>query len=566
MSVSARRRTLLAVCVVAALAATASAGADEIVTELARDTPIAAYGGALAWSAYDQAADRYALVISRDGVTAPARIARARRAFDVSLGPDSRGRTVALYTRCTSANRGCDVYRYDLRTRRESKVRSVSSPSEDEAWPAQWRGRIAFSRRAETRVVSGFDHRPDPRRRGPVFDCDIPYVKTLASRAPSRRLDRSPCGATAGIAIRGETIVHVSGVSQGGAGSESQVLLLRARGGAARVLARTGGGEGGFSPFVSPNLSASSVWLTRTGQRQGVTPGFVRIDLGSGRLTTIPPNLNLAGRVARDERGRFWYVQGPEPDFDYHAEPPFCTSPLDPCRLVRASASPFSTAPRTLLPRLSIDNGFLFAFATDPPRLIGVLTRAVVRGGAVARREPLAGVAVSLLRTADIARPGPFAATGLTATTDAAGRVVFTLTSPPPEIALAVFAPALEAASIVVDVHSAARIALSAGGRTLTGTVAPSQPGRSVAIQRFSVDAGGRLPNGMQVCPAPATPRNCSDEAWATVAQAPLDATGTSFSAVVGAAGAYRAFLPTDPDPFGHARAYGGVSDAVPVS
>ena len=221
--------------------------------------------------------------------------------------------------------------------------------------------------------------------------CDIPFVKTLSSRAPSRRLDRSPCGTTTGIAIQDATIVLVSGMSFGGAGSESQVRLLRASGGRGRVLARTGGGEGGFSPFLAPSLSSSSVFLTRTGRRQEVTQGFVRIDLRSRRLTTVPANINLAGAVARDERGRFWYVQGPEPELVSHGDPPFCFSPLEPCRLVRASASPFSDTPRTLLPRLGTSTGFdqyLIAFAADPPVLSGDLTRAVVRGGAIVRREP----------------------------------------------------------------------------------------------------------------------------------------------------------------------------------
>ena len=57
--------------------------------------------------------------------------------------------------------------------------------------------------------------------------------------------------------------------------------------------------------------------------------------------------------MARDEQSRaFWYVQGPEPHADYHGDPPFCRSPLEPCRLVRASASPFSATARTLPTRL----------------------------------------------------------------------------------------------------------------------------------------------------------------------------------------------------------------------
>lgn len=570
-----RRSPLAVLAILAALLAPAAASADSVVTELAKDTPIAAYGGMLAWSSYDAASGRYALVIRRGGVTAAARARSAPRAFDVSLGPDTSGRVVALYTRCRVAARGrtpehrCDVYRYDLRSRAERKLASVSSPSFDEAWPAQWRDRIAFARRARTRVVSGFDHRPDSRRRGPVIDCDIPYVKTVSSRAPSRRLDRSECGATAGIAIRGTTIVHVAGVSLGGAGSESQVRLLSARGGRARRLARTGGGEGGYSPFVAPSLSSSSVFLTRTGQRQEVVQGFLRIDLRSGRLTTVPANLNLAGALARDERGRFWYVHGPEPEVSDHGDPPYCRSAIDPCRLVRASASPFSATTRVLPPRLRVEGArgqYLIAFAADPPRLTGDLTRTVVRASAVVRRDPLPGVALDLLRIEDENVPTPVAPTGLTTTTDATGRWSFALTNPPPQIALLVFAPALKVASAGVGVRADARIALAASGRTLAGSVAPGQPGRTVEIQRLSVDAQGRRPGGPQVCTLPVTPQTCADDAWTTVVQAPLDAAGTAFSATVADAGEFRARLPYATDARGRPTAYGGVSAVVSVA
>ena len=397
-------RFVLAAAAMALLTA-APARADRPIADLARDTPISAYDGVVAWSAYDASTGRYRLVTRRGTHTVGASIAGATRPFDVSLGPDSSGRTVALYTRCRTANHGCDVYRYDLRTHQERKLVSVSSPSLDEAWPAQWRGRITFARRARTHVIDGFDHRPDPRGRGPVLACDIPYVKTLGSAAPSRRLDRSQCGYTEGMAIRGETIVHVTGVNQGGAGSESQVRLLRTRGGAARMLARAGGGEGGYSPFTEPSLSAGAVWLTRTGQRQGVQQGFLRIDLRSHKLTTIPANLNLAGSVARDEHGTFWYVQGPEPGFDYHGERPYCSSPIEPCRLVRATADPFSATPRALLPRLAIDGAqsqIINVPAAAPAQLAGTLTRTVVTGGRVSGVEPVAGAPIQLLRANEL--------------------------------------------------------------------------------------------------------------------------------------------------------------------
>ncbi len=550
-----------AIAVLGALLAPAASVADDAVADLTRDAPVAAYGGALAWSAYDELARAYVLVIRRRGLTSPARVPIARRPFDVSLGPDSKGRVVALYTRCRTAGTGCDVYRYDLRTSHERKLASVSSPGFDEAWPAQWRERISFVRRARTRVVDGYDHRPDPRGRGPVMDCDVPYVKTLGSRAPSRRLDRSQCGETTGMAIRRDTIVLVTDINQGGAGSESQVRRLRASGGAARILARTGGGEGGYSPFVSPNISASAVWLARIGRRQEVQPGFLRIDLASARLQTVPGDVR---RLARDEDGRVWYLEGPEPDWDFDRS---CRSSAEPCRLVRASANPFSSTPRRLLARVRID-GVPYAdvregFADGPLVLSGVLSGVIVSRGVARRSEGVAGVAVALVRTRSLERPGPFIKTRVTTTTDAAGRWALSLPNPPPQITLAVLAPAVSATSVLVRVTSSLRMTLSAAGTALAGTVAPAQPGRSVALQRIVADARSRLPDGRQICAGTPTATNCAENAWATVMRVPLDASGAAFAAQAPVAGIYRALLTAQPDAAGQATAYGGVSPAV---
>jgi len=312
------------------------------------------------------------------------------------------------------------------------------------------------------------------------------------------------------------------------------------------------------------------VWLTRTGRREKVKQGFLRIDLRSRRLTTVASNVNLAGRVARDERGGFWYVQGPEPDFDYHGEPPFCRSSLEPCRLVRASASPFSSALRALLPRVRVladgSNGPV-TFASDPVALSGDVSRAVVRGGSVVARQPVPGVVLGLLLTASIDEHGPFTNTGRTGTTDAAGSWSFALNPPPANAAFVVFSPALRLASSGVSVSAFSKMGLSASGRTLTGTVAPAQPGRSVEIERFAVDAEGRLPGGEQVCvKLPGGKLSCGDRAWATIGQAPLDAAGTSFSTTAPGPGAYRARLSSEVDAKGRATAYGGVSPAVVVA
>lgn len=477
---SRRRRLLergLLALTLAAVLAPATAHADEIVADLPRDTPISAYGGLVAWSAYDEATARYRLVLRRGDTNSPQPIAGSRQAFDVSLGPDRRGRVVALYTRCrTPASRRkpatrCDIYRYDVRSQREQKLRSVSSPMFDEAHPAQWRDRLTFVRHARTYVKDGYDHTPDPHSKSKqrvLLDCDIPYVKTLSSRRASRRLDRGQCGVTTAMTIRGARIVQVSDENQGGAGSEAQVRLLRYSGGRARLLAREGGGEGGYSPYASPSQSASAVFLTRTGNRQPMN--FVRINLRSGRKSEVDPRLPLGGRVARDERGTFWYVQAPEPHDDFgNSPPPFCTrtfptrsSPLlQPCRLVRASTDPFSRGQRVLPARLTrfgpqdllIDGHF-----GDPLAISGELTRAVVARETVVGREPLAGVTLDLLRNSDIGGDGTtWQATGTTTTTDAAGRWSFAFPASPPQGYYLVIARSIGLATSKFGVHVSAK-------------------------------------------------------------------------------------------------------------
>jgi hypothetical protein len=382
---------------------------------LTRDTPIAAYGGVVAWSDYDAATARYRLVIRRGALAVHASMASSRRPFDVSLGPDSHGRVVALYTRCRTANHDCDVYRYDVLARRERKDVSVSSPTMDEAWPVQWRDHLAFVRRARAYVVDGYSLRPDPRGKGgggELMDCDVPYVKSLSTPTPSRRLDRGLCAPTTGMSIRGERIVQVTDLDQGGAGSESQVRLLRTQGGAGRVLDRARGGEGGYSPFASPSQSATDIYLTRTGFREGTSSGVFLRFTGSRRTpTVVQPNMRVAGRMARDERGAYWYVQAPEPPMEDHYEPPFCVSPLEPCRLVRASASPFSPVTRALPPRLRVTvekSGCITRPSSAPIVLSGDLTRTIVRRSAIVRREPLRGVSLELLHSDRPEGRGPF--------------------------------------------------------------------------------------------------------------------------------------------------------------
>src|SRR3954470_22035258 len=105
---------------VAALAIPASpASADEPVGTIARSVPLAGYGGWTAWSRPD--GKGYRLVLrAPDGTARDAPVARERRPFDVQLGPDAKGRVVAVYSRCTK--RDCDVYLLSPATGKERVV------------------------------------------------------------------------------------------------------------------------------------------------------------------------------------------------------------------------------------------------------------------------------------------------------------------------------------------------------------------------------------------------------------------------------------------------------------
>ena len=88
---------------------------------------------------------RYRLVARRHGRTTTLPIRSFAVISDASLGPDRRGRVVAVYSRCGS--RGCDLHEFRFRTGRERLLRHLSSRSTSESAPTIWRDRVAFLRR-----------------------------------------------------------------------------------------------------------------------------------------------------------------------------------------------------------------------------------------------------------------------------------------------------------------------------------------------------------------------------------------------------------------------------------
>ena len=147
------------------------AAADVTVATISKPAPVNFFEGRLAWSSFDPATNRFVLMTRIGDVTTALPVAPRSVPFDVDLGPDRNGATVAVYSRCrrepdyTTAvgnaiinqlpdwrsGRGCNLYKFDFDAGRETRVRGVSTGRASEFLPSIWRNRIAFARVYERR-------------------------------------------------------------------------------------------------------------------------------------------------------------------------------------------------------------------------------------------------------------------------------------------------------------------------------------------------------------------------------------------------------------------------------
>jgi hypothetical protein len=404
-------RRLLPVAILAlALVPTAPAGADQAVAEIARQAPVAAYAGWEAWSSYDNATSRYTLMVAVPGQPAgPVGIPTSAHPFDVSLGPDRDHDVAAVYRRCGSS--GCDIRRYNTASGHDVKLSTVSSPSYDEATPAIWGANVVFTRR--------------------VRGCDVPYVKSLSSSAPSRRLLQSKCLQTdpGHASIRGTRIVissvDRSGADKNGAGLKvAEVRRYSATAGGSQVMVRQSFGEES-NLFGQVAQDARFAYTVRVGIHQANT--FVRVPFAGGRPEEARAFRTLTDAFAKPAAGSSLYVES------QGDEGTSCDGFSDiPCRIVLAPALPFGGAQRTLTPQLTV------AYegqprAGKPLPFSGTLSQQVVAGNRVVSTTPLAGVPVGLFHRTG-SSPEEFDDTGLKAVTgvDGSYRIVLPATGRDP--------------------------------------------------------------------------------------------------------------------------------------
>jgi hypothetical protein len=393
---------LLAAAAVAALPAVASA--DEAIRETARPTPLAAYGGWSAWSELGSDG-RFAMKLrTPGGDVRDAPLPTSANPWDVSLGPGSGSTVVAVYRRCRSG--GCDVDRLDVASGHTATVKAVSSPSYDEATPAIWRSTMVFTRR--------------------VRGCDVPYAKDLSSSAPSVRLLKSKCLQTAAgqASIRGTRIVisslDLSQTDENGAGEKtSELRRYSSKGGGSKVIAKQTFGEES-NLFGQVAQDSSSAWTVRTGTHEANT--FVRVPFNGAKQQEVRAFRTLAPGFAHTPEGGSLYVE-------YQDASGCSTFDSVPCRIVAATADPFSSTSHALTPEMTVAYAGTPA-AGRPLRFSGALTRRIVAAGQQQRMDPVPGVSVDL-RARVGQSPETFVGTGLTATTAADGSWAITLPSLP---------------------------------------------------------------------------------------------------------------------------------------
>ncbi len=261
-------RRLLAVlplAAAAALAPTAHAAAGGSLAHVTAPTPIAAYGGWLAWSSQDATQPKLFDLMLRapDGtVTRPA-IAPRTVPFDVDLGPDVDGGVVAAYSRCTTEpdpdvsypvpalyerGAGCAVYLLDIASGAERKATTVDAPGASEVWPSPWRGRIAFERIYARKPSSTYL-----------------YVGRYDQTAPSTRVPGGPRGtdtrsAASALELHGSSLAFAWSYQGSGEGLSTQIRLDTVGGGHDLVANRRGGGAETGVDLAWPAFDGG--WLT----------------------------------------------------------------------------------------------------------------------------------------------------------------------------------------------------------------------------------------------------------------------------------------------------------------
>jgi hypothetical protein len=347
-----RRSRVVAVAVAAAYACGAATASAEplALSTVAANVPIAAHGGWVAWSA-PATGGGWGLAAWHDGQVIALPVARRAQPFDVDLGTDARGRTVATFSRCTTAptdyfgrlqtwtGAGCRVRVVDLATGRERAAGVRRPAGASDTTPSMWRGRIAFARRdrrhkdvAQVLLWSPATHRVTALRHGAV-PTDCPYqggCEGMTVRGSVQGLDLGSRLATflwwveaPGVVGHGGWEVRADRLDEG-----RSVLT-----GAGFVGEACTGSVDGVAPSV-PAADGDDVWYSRLTSACYVdTTSVVRFDARTRRAAVG----ELSGEILRfaKDGDALYALVAPTPQ-DKVA--PACDAPGAPCTIERIDA------------------------------------------------------------------------------------------------------------------------------------------------------------------------------------------------------------------------------------
>jgi hypothetical protein len=338
---------LLAVATVCAtllsVSGTAEARADELVAQSFGTAQVKAHDGRVVWSSQARPGGRWRLWTSYAGRVEPVPGVRSRgMPFDVDVGPDANGRTVAVYSRCRrdsdaaavggrqanfSAARGCDVFLYDFRSRRERRLAATRAEGGSEYLPTIWGRRVAFVRIHERRrgLAGVLPH---------IYVYDLARGTTRVLRAGGRGVyvnvgsAEDPdwfggAGPTA-MDLRGRTLAvgweaHVRRCGSAASSAlidRAEIWLLAADG-----RGRTRAAAGCYSPVFSPQLAGRHLYFASD----------------RGRAVTRFEISTRGTRVAQTERGISSFARDGRLTY-YESTPP---APASGSAIYRADSLPF---------------------------------------------------------------------------------------------------------------------------------------------------------------------------------------------------------------------------------
>lgn len=326
---------MTAVVAIALFAAPVQAATTEVLEPVGAQTVVSAYDGHVVWNELDAPTGRWYLRHRHGGASSRLPVAPRPVQFDVDVGPDTRGRAVAVYSRCKRepspatglalspdwmTAEGCDIYQFRLTGGSERRVGRVSSQRGSETTPSIWKGTLAFARRVPprrtARIHLRFGGRPTAVSGGTIPRClrscrPVPYAGPDALDLGGRSLGflrRLNGGNVVGVAV----------------GWELRSVLLGTR---RAVLVASGyvGGACGFALPVSPHAAGAGLtYLERVGECLTTRTSFVSFDRRTRRWRSANPTGGFAYALARDGASSYW-IRGAQPE-------PANAPAFDPCR------------------------------------------------------------------------------------------------------------------------------------------------------------------------------------------------------------------------------------------